>query len=300
MAPEPDSGIETQFTIAGPIPYIPQDTAQDSGSAHDSSPTVDPVVIDDGAIKKRIRRPLDLVRFVVAIALAAGTIALGYFATSTTAGLDTDIEGGVALLPSLVVLALNIIGGIGSLGLPIAGSINLIVRRRFRQLFDALVALFLAVTVLSIAAIVIGNLDNTRLLVAMAGSTSSTSGSTAPILGGILAFITVARLMGRRPWNVLSGVVVVSLILVTGSVLGLLCWNWLFTGDRLGDWSIDPLRPWHHDNPTQWSGSCRSSGAWWISRYPIADRQPHQPRSQVFGDNKKWRHSAHQCSRPRP
>jgi uncharacterized membrane protein YbhN (UPF0104 family) len=129
--------------------------------------------------------------------------------------LDTDIEGGVALLPSLVVLALNIIGGIGSLGLPIAGSINLIVRRRFRQLFDALVALFLAVTVLSIAALVIGNLDNTRLLVAMAGSTSSTSGSTAPILGGILAFITVARLMGRRPWNVLSSIVVVSLIMVT-------------------------------------------------------------------------------------
>jgi uncharacterized membrane protein YbhN (UPF0104 family) len=215
VASESNSGIETQFTIAGPIPYIPQDTAPDSDSPHDSTNTGKPLIIDDGAIKKRIRRPLDLARFVVAISLAAGTIALGYFATSTTAGLDTDIEGGVALLPSLVVLALNIIGGIGSLGLPVAGSINLIVRRRFRQLFDALVALFLAVTVLSVVSIVIGNLDNTRLLVAMAGSTSSTSGSTAPILGGILAFITVARLMGRRPWNVLSSVVVVSLILVT-------------------------------------------------------------------------------------
>ncbi len=211
MAPEPDSGIESKFTIAGPIPYIPQDSA----------PELPPIaagylpVIDDGAIKKRIRRPLDLARFAVAIALAVGTIALGYFATSTTAGLDTDLESGVALLPSLIVLALNIIGGIGSLGLPIAGSIRLILRRRFRQLFDALVALFLAVTVLSIASIVIGNLDNTRLVVAMAGSTSSTNGSAAPILGGILAFITVARLMGRRPWNVLSSVVMVSLILVT-------------------------------------------------------------------------------------
>ncbi len=211
MAPEPDSGIETEFTIAGPIPYIPRDFA----------PELPPIaagylpVIDDGAVKKRIRRPLDLARFAVAIALAVGTIALGYFATSTTAGLDTDLESGVALLPSLIVLALNIIGGIGSLGLPIAGSISLILRRRFRQLFDALVALFLAVTVLSIAAIVIGNLDNTRLLVAMAGSTSSANGSTAPILGGILAFITVARLMGRRPWSVLSSVVMVSLILVT-------------------------------------------------------------------------------------
>jgi uncharacterized membrane protein YbhN (UPF0104 family) len=211
VAPNPDSGIETEFTIAGPIPYIPQESATQARPDLTGAPPV----IDDGAIKKRIRRPLDLARFIVAVALAAGTIVLGYFATSTTAGLDTDIEGGVALLPSLVVLALNVIGGLGSLGLPIAGSINLILRRRIRQLFDALVALFLAVTVLSITSVFIGNLDNTRLLVAMAGSTSSTSGSTAPILGGILAFITVARLMGRRPWNVLSSVVVVSLILVT-------------------------------------------------------------------------------------
>ena len=211
MAPDSDSAIETEFTLAGPIPYIPTESTK----APAPNNGVNPPIIYDGAIKKRIRRPLDLARFAVAISLVLGTIALGYFATSTTAGLDTDIEGGVALLPSLVVLALNVVGGIGSLGLPIAGSISLIVRRRLRQLFDSLVALFLAVTVLSIVSIVIGGLDNPRLLIAMAGSTSSANGSTAPILGGILAFITVARLMSRRPWNVLSSVVMVSLILVT-------------------------------------------------------------------------------------
>jgi glycosyltransferase 2 family protein len=211
VAPDSDSAIETEFTLAGPIPYIPTESTK----APAPNNGVNPPIIYDGAIKKRIRRPLDLARFAVAISLVLGTIALGYFATSTTAGLDTDIEGGVALLPSLVVLALNVVGGIGSLGLPIAGSISLIVRRRLRQLFDSLVALFLAVTVLSIVSIVIGGLDNPRLLIAMAGSTSSANGSTAPILGGILAFITVARLMSRRPWNVLSSVVMVSLILVT-------------------------------------------------------------------------------------
>ncbi len=211
MAPDSDSAIETEFTLAGPIPYIPTESTK----APAPNNGVNPPIIYDGAIKKRIRRPLDLARFAVAISLVLGTIALGYFATSTTAGLDTDIEGGVALLPSLVVLALNVVGGIGSLGLPIAGSISLIVRRRLRQLFDSLVVLFLAVTVLSIVSIVIGGLDNPRLLIAMAGSTSSANGSTAPILGGILAFITVARLMSRRPWNVLSSVVMVSLILVT-------------------------------------------------------------------------------------
>ena len=217
-----------EHTIAGVMPVmtdIPADApsvpgSMDPGSMNPGS--MDPgsrnpatLVVDDGVVRKRIRRPLDLVRFVVAIALAAGTIALGWFATSTTAGLDSDIGSGVALLPSIVVLVLNIVGGIGTLGLPIAGSINLIIRRRFRQLFDALLALFLAITILFVVSSIIGSLDNTRLLVALAGSTSAASGSTAPILGGVIAFVTVTRLMGRRPWNVIAVVVVVSLILVT-------------------------------------------------------------------------------------
>lgn len=220
---EPASGdrLEMEFTIAGPMPVMVNETVNgkvnepEHQSASDPTQTTSPVIIDDGIVRKRIRRPLDLARFVVAVALAVGTIVLGWFATSTTAGLDTDIGTGVALLPSFVVLVLNIVGGIGTLGLPIAGSINLIIRRRFRQLFDALLALFLAITALFLISSVIGNLDNTRLLIALAGSTSATSGATAPILGGVIAFITVTRLMSRRPWNVIAVVVIVSLILVT-------------------------------------------------------------------------------------
>ena len=161
--------METQFTIAEAIPYIASDPAPEIPT----TPINKDPLIDDGAIRRRIRRPLDLARFVVAIALASGTIALGYFATSTTAGLDTDIESGVALLPSLIVLILNVIGGIGSLGLPIAGSINLILRRRFRQLFDALVAMFLAVTALSIASIVMGRGATALMLPAVCARTGA-------------------------------------------------------------------------------------------------------------------------------
>lgn len=210
------------------MPYLADDTAPkpDASTDPNTEPNSEPntgvdqmtngvVVIDDGVVRKRIRRPLDLVRFAVAVAVAAGTIALGWFATSTTAGLDSDLESGVSLIPSVVVLMLNIVGGIGTLGLPVAGAINLIIRKRVRQLFDSLVAMFLAVSLLFLIAYVIGSLNNTQLLVALAGSTSSTSGATAPILGGIIAFITVARLMGRRPWNVISAVIVASLIIVT-------------------------------------------------------------------------------------
>jgi len=228
VTPDPNQQIRTEYTIAGPMPYLADDTAPkpDASTDPNTEPNSEPntgvdqmtngvVVIDDGVVRKRIRRPLDLVRFAVAVAVAAGTIALGWFATSTTAGLDSDLESGVSLIPSVVVLMLNIVGGIGTLGLPVAGAINLIIRKRVRQLFDSLVAMFLAVSLLFLIAYVIGSLNNTQLLVALAGSTSSTSGATAPILGGIIAFITVARLMGRRPWNVISAVIVASLIIVT-------------------------------------------------------------------------------------
>ncbi len=121
---------------------------------------------------------------------------------------------GARLLPDLVVLILNIIGGIGTLALPIAGAIALIVRKRVRQLFDALVALLIAVLVLSGLSILLPEIADPRLLVALTGSNDPSNAATSPILGGLLAFITASRLISRRPWNVLTLVVMGSLVIV--------------------------------------------------------------------------------------
>ncbi|MCX6413869.1 MAG: hypothetical protein NTU77_04600, partial [Actinobacteria bacterium] len=193
-------------------------TSRDSASGDEaaaSSLDAVPIAIPGSAsFPRRVRRPLDLARFVVAILLTASIVLVAWFATSTAAGLGTDLSTGAQLLPSLIVLALNIIGGIGTLGLPIAASIALVVRRRLRQLFDALVALLVTIVVLTIAANVISSLDSPRLLAALAGSAGPGGTATAPILGGLIAFITVARLMGRRPWNVLSILVIGSLVTI--------------------------------------------------------------------------------------
>ncbi|MCX6431315.1 MAG: hypothetical protein NTX29_00525, partial [Actinobacteria bacterium] len=162
------------------------------------------IVIEDGVIPRRLRRPLDLARFVLALVISAAIVLVAWFATSTAAGLDSDISSGASLLPSVVVLALNIIGGIGTLGLPIAVAVTLTLRRRLRQLFDAFVALLIAVIILTLASYALANGDLPRLLAALAGSTSPDSVATAPILGGLVAFVTVARLMSRRPWNALT------------------------------------------------------------------------------------------------
>ena len=172
-------------------------------------------MIVEGRIPSHVRRPLDLARFVLALIATAAIVLVAWFATGTTAGLDTDVTTGAQMLPSLLILAMNVIGGIGTLGLPIAASIALVLRKRVRQLFDAFVALFVAVVALTLASTVIASLADPRLLSALAGSTSQDSVSTAPILGGLVAFVTVARLMGRKPWSGLSLIVLGSLVIVT-------------------------------------------------------------------------------------
>ena len=173
------------------------------------------VVIEDAQAPRRLRRPLDLARFVLAVAIAAATVLVAWFASSTAAGLDEDISQGASQLPSVVVLGLNVIGGIGTLGLPIAIAVGMVIRRRVRQLFDAVIALFIAVVLLIGLSLAITQADVPRLLAALAGSTSADSVTTAPILGGLVAFVTVARSMSRRPWNVIAVVVIGSGVIVT-------------------------------------------------------------------------------------
>lgn len=183
-------------------------------------PAVEPetsttVVIEDGVIPRRVRRPLDLARFLVAVALTFATVGAAWFASSTSAGLDADLSTGANLLPSLVILVLNVIGGIGTLGLPIAASISMVMRKRLRQLLDALLASLFTIVLLTVLATIVSQIDSPRLLTALTGSSSAGGVSTAPILGGLIAFITVARLMGRRPWSVLSVVIIGSVAIVT-------------------------------------------------------------------------------------
>lgn len=202
--------LDPQVAADAEAPVVPAAPAADS-----PAPPAEPAVeVDEAEIPKRVRRPLDLARFVVALAISAAIVLIAYIATDTAAGLDSDIDSGASLLPSVLVLVLNVIGGIGTLGLPIAVAVAMILRRRMRQLFDALIALFLGIVVLSALSFATSSIDAPALLVALAGSTSASSATTAPILGGLVAFVTVARTMSRRPWNVLTVLVVGSLIVV--------------------------------------------------------------------------------------
>jgi uncharacterized protein (TIRG00374 family) len=173
------------------------------------------LVVEDGVVTKRLRRPLDLARLLLAVVVIAAIQALALFATGTAVGLGEDIEEASRQLPGIIVLVLNVVGGLGLLTLPVAAAVDLLIRGRGRQLLDALLALFVAVVSLTAAMILINNYGSLQLILSLAGSTKSTDSPLFPLLGGLMAFITTARLMSRGPWAAASTIVVSSLFAVT-------------------------------------------------------------------------------------
>ena len=198
---------------------IPTDVQPAPGLQSSAPPKADSEasvhVVDEAVLAKRIRRPLDLVRLVAAISLATITFLFAWFAAGTTAGIEEDIGEATTRLPDPVILVLNVIAGFGLLALPVAVAVDLLARRRPRQLFDALLGLFIAVVLLTAGAILVDNVASDEVRIALAGSLSGEDDAVLPLLGGLVAFITVAGLMSRRRWNLVALLVVSSLILVS-------------------------------------------------------------------------------------
>ena len=103
------------------------------------------LVIEDGVIPRRVRRPADLLRLAIALVAFAVTVAITYFLNATSAGIEQDLVQASTGLPAIAGTVLNLVGGLGVLLLPVAAGIDMIVRRRGRQLVDAMAAAFLGI-----------------------------------------------------------------------------------------------------------------------------------------------------------
>ncbi|MCH9718621.1 MAG: lysylphosphatidylglycerol synthase domain-containing protein [Actinomycetia bacterium] len=197
------SGTATQPNSGQAVTPTPDSADGDTGE--------NTLVIEDGVISKRLRRPMDLVRLVAAVAASIAVAALAYFATNATSSLGEEVSAASRSLPEILVGLLRLIGNLGLLALPVASAVDLLLRGRGRQLVDALAGFFLAVVLLLGAQLSIEYFELSRWQVALAGSTSPNDTPLIPLFGGLVAYITVARLMARRPWNAFSILVVVSL-----------------------------------------------------------------------------------------
>ena len=233
-APEPAPAIEEDSaTIPGDdaVTVPPTETSNDGPRLPPPAAPLPPpvrdadletVVIEVDVIPRRLRRPIDLLRLLSAFALAAVILAISYFASAAAAGLESDLTKASDRIPSIIVVAANLIGLLGVLALPIAAAFDLMIRRRGRMLAEALAGLVVAVILTSAIAWIITRYPNPRLLLTLTGQ--ETPGQLPPlnaILAGLVAFVTIARLVERPRFGPISIVVVAAIVLaniVTGGI----------------------------------------------------------------------------------
>jgi len=162
--------------------------------------------------RPRVRRPGDALRAVTALVLFLVVLLIAVVAVRTTKGLDQDIQKASANLPKLFILIVNIIGEIGTIGLPIALAIYLIWRGRRRQLIDALAASSIALLTAVLLSLLVLNSNSKQLLLALTGTQTGVHGVPINVLlAGVVAFATVARAVESPRWAVFTVVAVLGI-----------------------------------------------------------------------------------------
>ena len=180
------------------------------------------LVIEDAVIDRRLRRPADLARFAFTVIAIVIVGLLAFLAQSTTTGIDQDIAQGATRLPAPIILITNLVSGFGALIFPAAAALDLLIRKRTRQLVESIAALLVTVVILSVSSWALIQSSSDRLLLAFAGTTDpATAVPFSIVVGGLAAFTTVARIMSRPRWNIVAGIVIGSIALaniVSGGV----------------------------------------------------------------------------------
>ena len=200
--------------VAGASPFVPVDPSPATGKMAGVASQAT-VVIEGDIAPRRLRRPADILRFIAAIIAGALIVGISYVATATTSGLESDLNQATTRIPGIIITITSVVAGLGFLGLPIAVSISLLIRKRGRQLIDALAALVLAVVIGAMINVIVREFASPQMLQALTGT--SVPGDVNAIQGSVadmVALITVARLIERPRWAVVSILVLVSINLV--------------------------------------------------------------------------------------
>ena len=165
-------------------------------SVQDTAATL---VIEDGVIAKRVRRPSDLLRFALILLACAGLMLFASFLESTISGLDSDLAKSATYLPAWLALPLGALSGVGLLALPFGISVNLALRRRAIVILECAVGFLLAASVLTLLGWYLQTQGSGSMWFALAGTRDRAIVPLQPFIGGVVAIATVARVreLGR-------------------------------------------------------------------------------------------------------
>jgi len=160
------------------------------------------ILVEDH-LERRIRKPVDLLRCLVAcieiVALAVAGVAL----SATTTGVETDIVGASGRLPHAVLVVAQPIALFALLILPVALAVRQLLRRQPQRLAEAIVTGILAAAVVAITDAILQRGFAERLNDAIIMSPAGTTGVHALdwYLAGLVAYVTIIGLTGYPGWR---------------------------------------------------------------------------------------------------
>ncbi|MGA1329293.1 MAG: lysylphosphatidylglycerol synthase transmembrane domain-containing protein [Candidatus Nanopelagicales bacterium] len=166
----------------------------------------------------RVRRPVDLARLFVTLAIGTGIFAAANLAAQTTTGLESDLVQASRLLPNLIVLIITALGGLLSVLLPAAYVVQGLLERKIRLVIESQAAAIIAIlTGISVNNLIESTTEPQLYAIFVGGAATDGVSPINILLAVTLAIAIVLRLTERKFW--LIATVAITTILGWSNVL---------------------------------------------------------------------------------
>lgn len=154
-------------------------------------------------LEPRVRIPADLIRCLIALAEIGVLTGLGLLASATASGVDVDVVGASKRFPGPLLHLLGYAAHLAFLILPVALAIRLCLLRQFRRLAEAVATGGLTVGVVALLNVLLNTpaLDQLRSALNSTSAAASHATTLDGYLAGLVAYVTVIGLRGRRNWR---------------------------------------------------------------------------------------------------
>ena len=154
-------------------------------------------------LERRIRKPVDLLRCVLSCIEIVALVGAGIAASATTAAVQADIVGASRHIPPTMLTVARSVAFFALFILPAALAVQLLARRQWRRLAEAVATGVLAAAVTEVANVLLSREPASRLYDAIIMSHPGTSHIPAldPAVAGLVAYATMVGLVGRPAWR---------------------------------------------------------------------------------------------------
>ena len=154
-------------------------------------------------LERRIRKPVDLLRCLLSCIEIIALAVAGVAASNTTAAVQADIVGASRHIPHALLTVARPLAFIALFILPVALAVQLLARRQWRRLTEAVATGVLAVGVTAVANDLLSREPASRLYDAIIMSHPGTSHIPAldPAVAGLVGYATMVGLIGRPAWR---------------------------------------------------------------------------------------------------